>query len=231
VFDVPQIRIFLVAEVSLHRAGFVELLERETQFEVVGTAQSVDESLAKVASSAPDIILLDLGGDDRGGAISSLIEALPGAKVIACAVPETEDDVIPCVEAGAAACLAHETSFIELVATIEHVASGESLASPRVTAMLLHRLASLSAARSSGAEEQLTLREREIVKLIDEGLSNKQIAERLYIEVPTVKNHVHNILEKLHVRRRYEAAARMRAENGGSDHNDASLRSAQALDD
>jgi two-component system, NarL family, nitrate/nitrite response regulator NarL len=192
------------------------LLERETQFEIVGTAQSVDESLPEVASAAPDIILLDVGGDDRGGAISSLIGALPAAKVIACAVPETEDDVIPCVEAGAAACLAHETPFTELVATIEHVVSGESLASPRVTAMLLQRLATLSTERANGHEEQLTLREREIVALIDEGLSNKEIAERLYIELPTVKNHVHNILEKLHVRRRYEAAARMREPNGSA---------------
>jgi two-component system, NarL family, nitrate/nitrite response regulator NarL len=207
---VPLIRIFLVSDVSLHRAGLVELLERETRFEVVGTAPSVGESLPEVASSAPDIILLDVRGDDRGGAITSLLQVLPAAKVIVCAVPETEDDVIPCVEAGAAACLAHETPFTELVATIEHVVSGESLASPRVTAMLLQRLARLSAERSNDHEEQLTLREREIVALIDQGLSNKQIAKRLYIEVPTVKNHVHNILEKLNVNGRYEAAARMR---------------------
>jgi two-component system, NarL family, nitrate/nitrite response regulator NarL len=209
----PLIRIFLVADVSLHRAGLVELLERETRFEVVGTASSVGESLAEVANRAPDVILLDVGGDDRGDSITSLLEALPAAKVIACAVPETEDDVIPCVEAGVAACLAHETPFTELVATIEHVVSGESLASPRVTAMLLQRLAKLSSERSNGHEE-LTLREREIIALIDQGLSNKQIAERLYIEVPTVKNHVHNILEKLHVNGRYEAAARMRELNG-----------------
>ena len=142
--DLPLIRIFLVADVSLHRAGLVELPERETQFEVVGTGPSVDESLAEVVSSAPDIVLLDVAGNDRGDAITSLIEALPTANIIACAVPETEDDVIPCVEAGAAACLAHETPFTELVATIEHVVSGESLASPRVTAMLLQRLATLS---------------------------------------------------------------------------------------
>jgi two-component system, NarL family, nitrate/nitrite response regulator NarL len=213
---VPLIRIFLVSDVSLHRAGLVELLERETRFEVVGTAPSVGESLPEVASSAPDIILLDVRGDDRGGAITSLLAALPAAKVIVCAVPETEDDVIPCVEAGAAACLAHETPFTELVATIEHVVSGESLASPRVTAMLLQRLARLCAERSNDHEEQLTLREREIVALIDQGLSNKQIAMRLYIEVPTVKNHVHNILEKLNVNGRYEAAARMRELSGSA---------------
>jgi two-component system, NarL family, nitrate/nitrite response regulator NarL len=212
----PLIRVFLVADVSLHRAGLVELLERETRFEVVGTASSVEECLAEVASRTPDVVLLDVGGDDRGGAIVSLLAALPAAKVIVCAVPETEDDVIPCVEAGAAACLAHETPFTELVATIEHVVSGESLASPRVTAILHERLAKLSSERSNGHEEQLTLREREIVALIDQGLSNKQIAKRLYIEVPTVKNHVHNILEKLNVNGRYEAAARMRELSGSA---------------
>jgi two-component system, NarL family, nitrate/nitrite response regulator NarL len=212
---VPLIRIFLVSDVSLHRAGLVELLERETRFEVVGTASSVEECLAEVASRTPDVVL-DVGGDDRGGAITSLLQELPAAKVIVCAVPETEDDVIPCVEAGAAACLAHETPFTELVATIEHVVSGESLASPRVTAMLLQRLARLCAERSNDHEEQLTLREREIVALIDQGLSNKQIAMRLYIEVPTVKNHVHNILEKLNVNGRYEAAARMRELSGSA---------------
>jgi two-component system nitrate/nitrite response regulator NarL len=216
--NLPLIRVFLVADVSLHRAGLLELLEREKQFEVVGTASSVDECLPQVSSPTPDIVLLDVGADDRGAAITSLIDALPAANVIACAVPETEENVIPCVEAGAAACLAPETPFTKLVATIEHVVAGESLASPRVTAMLLQRLATLSSERSNGHEEHLTLREREIVALIDEGLSNKQIAERLFIEVPTVKNHVHNILEKLHVHRRYEAAARMRAGNGESEH-------------
>jgi two-component system, NarL family, nitrate/nitrite response regulator NarL len=210
----PLIRVFLVADVSLLRAGLLELLEREKQFEVVGTASSVDECLPQVASSAPDIVLLDVDADDRGAAITSLIDALPAARVIACAVPETEEDVLTCVEAGAAACLAHETPFTELVATIEHVVAGESLASPRVTAMLLQRLAKLSSERSNGHEEQLTLREREILELIDQGLSNKQIAKRLYIEVPTVKNHVHNILEKLQVSGRYEAAARMRELHG-----------------
>jgi DNA-binding NarL/FixJ family response regulator len=124
-------------------------------------------------------------------------------------VPETEHDVIPCAEAGVAACLPRETTLADLSATIERVAAGESNASPRVAAMLLRRIATL--AERNSPEANLTAREEEILVLIDDGLSNKQIARRLSIELPTVKNHVHNILEKLHVHRRYEAAARMRA--------------------
>jgi DNA-binding NarL/FixJ family response regulator len=139
-----------------------------------------------------------------------LVAAIPEVKVVAFAVPETESDIIACAEAGVAACVTREASFGELVATIERVGSGESLCSPQVAAVLLRRVATLAAARSVEPASALTGREREILDLIDEGLSNKQIAQRLCIELPTVKNHVHNLLEKLDVQSRYEAAALMR---------------------
>ena len=206
------VQAFIVADVRVHRDGLQELLEREACIDVIGAAATVPESIAEISNLAPDVVLLDVAGENRVAAITALVQAIPGVKVIACAVPETEQDVIPCAEAGVAACLPRETPLTELGATIERVASGESIASPRVAAMLLRRVATL-AARSS-PEERLTAREGEILELIDNGLSNKQIALRLSIELPTVKNHVHNILEKLHVHRRYEAAARMRERNG-----------------
>ena len=202
------VQAFIVADVRVHRDGLQELLEREACIDVIGTAATVPESIAEISNLAPDVVLLDVAGENRVAAITALVQAIPGVKVIACAVPETEQDVIPCAEAGVAACLPRETPLTELGATIERVASGESIASPRVAAMLLRRVATL-AARSS-PEERLTAREGEILELIDNGLSNKQIALRLSIELSTVKNHVHNILEKLQVHRRYEAAARMR---------------------
>ena len=206
------VQAFIVADVRVHRDGLQELLEREACIDVIGAAATVPESIAEISNLAPDVVLLDVAGENRVAAITALVQAIPGVKVIACAVPETEQDVIPCAEAGVAACLPRETPLTELGATIERVASGETIASPRVAAMLLRRVATL-AARSS-PEERLTAREGEILGLIDDGLSNKQIARRLSIELPTVKNHVHNILEKLHVHRRYEAAARMRERNG-----------------
>jgi len=208
------VRVFLVADVSLHRAGLVALLQGDTRVDVVGSAPSVEQSLADVASLEPDVCLLDVNPADRTEGVAALTAAHRGVRVVVCAVPETEEHVIPCAEAGAAACLPSETPFAELVATIRHVASGESVASPRVTAMLMKRLAALATERAHDRARQLTAREREILQLIDDGLSNKDIAARLHIEVPTVKNHVHNILEKLQVRRRYEAAAHVRNGNG-----------------
>jgi two-component system, NarL family, nitrate/nitrite response regulator NarL len=223
-FALELVQVFIVADVSVHRDGLQELLEREARIHVVGAAATVPESIAEISDLAPDVVLLDVAGGDRVAAITELVHAIPGVKVVACSVPETETDVIPCAEAGVAACLPRETSIADLGATIEHVASGESSASPRVAAMLLQRVATLAARDSP--EARLTAREEEILVLIDDGLSNKQIALRLSIELPTVKNHVHNILEKLHVHRRYEAAARMRARNGS-----ASSASVRALRD
>jgi two-component system nitrate/nitrite response regulator NarL len=213
-FALQLIQVFIVADVSVHRDGLQELLEREACIHVIGAASTVPESAAEISDLAPDVVLLDVAGENRVAAITALVHAIPGVKVIACAVPETEQDVIPCAEAGVAACLPRETPLAELGAAIERVASGESIASPRVAAMLLRRVATL-AARSS-PEVRLTAREGEILELIDDGMSNKQIARRLSIELSTVKNHVHNILEKLQVHRRYEAAARMRARNGSA---------------
>ena len=133
-------------------------------------------------------------------------------RVVAFAVPETEDDIIACAEAGVAACVTREASIDELVATIERVGSGESLCSPQVAAVLLRRVATLAAARSDEPAATLTSREREILDLIAEGLSNKQIGQVLCIQVPTVKNHVHNLLEKLEVHSRHEAAALLRTD-------------------
>ena len=215
----PPVRVYLVVDVSLHRAGLAELLGSDGQVDIVGSAAGVDESLGEVAALRPDVAVLDVMAADRTRGVSALTAAHHAVRIVVCAVPETEEDVIPCAEAGAAACLPHETPFDELVATIRHVASGESVASPRMTAMLMERLAALAAERATNGERHLTAREREIVALIDDGLSNKDIAARLCIEVPTVKNHVHNILEKLHVRRRYEAAARVRNGNGAHPKN------------
>jgi two-component system, NarL family, nitrate/nitrite response regulator NarL len=208
-FELELVQVFIVADVSVHRAGLQELLEREARIHVIGASATVPESIAEISDLAPDVVLLDIAGEDRVPASTALVHTIPGVKVVACAVPETEQDVIPCAEAGVAACLPRETPLADLGATIEHVASGESSVSPRVAAMLLRRIATLAARDSP--EARLTAREEEIIVLIDDGLSNKEIALRLSIELPTVKNHVHNILEKLHVRRRYEAAARMRA--------------------
>jgi DNA-binding NarL/FixJ family response regulator len=205
-------RVLLVADVSVHRDSLMEQLDREPGILVVGATSDPVQGVAEYWNLSPDLVLLDVAAEGRVPAIGALVAAVPDVRVVAFAVPETEGDIIACAEAGVAACVTREASFDELVATIERVGSGESLCSPQVAAVLLRRVATLAAARSDEPAASLTSREREILDRIAEGLSNKQIAQVLCIEVPTVKNHVHNLLEKLEVHSRHEAAALLRTD-------------------
>jgi DNA-binding NarL/FixJ family response regulator len=145
------------------------------------------------------------------------LAAMPAhAKIVAFAVAEVDEVVLACAEAGVASYVPRDASIEDLVASVHRAARGEMLCSPRIAATLFRRVAALAAEvqPAAAAAVLLTRREREIVELIDGGLSNKEIAQRLSIEVATVKNHVHNLLEKLHVHRRGQAAARVRAADG-----------------
>jgi two-component system, NarL family, nitrate/nitrite response regulator NarL len=217
-------RVLLVADVSVHRDSLVEQLDREPGIRVVGATSDPVQSVAECWNLSPDLVLLDVAAEERVAAIAALVDAIPDVRVVAFAVPETESDIVACAEAGVAACVTREASFDELVATIERVGSGESLCSPQVAAVLLRRVATLAAERSGEPAASLTTREREILDLIDEGLSNKQIAQRLCVEVPTVKNHVHNLLAKLDVHSRYEAAALIRERAGPFSRSSEALR-------
>ena len=132
---------------------------------------------------------------------------------MAVAAREAHDDVLPWVEAGAIGLVPHHVSLDELVSTLAVVTEGCGLCSPRITAVLLAHVATLAhQPHADGADlTELTDREHEIALLVNDGLSNKEIGLRLGITVPTVKNHVHSILEKLHVRRRGEAAVVVRS--------------------
>ena len=209
----PVTRVLVVAGVRFYRDGIAAVLSADSRFEVVGCVADVPEAAA-FASLEPDVILLDLAGADGPGRVRSLLRRAPAACVVALGVKEAEDDVLPLAEAGVAGYVTRDGSVDDLLAAIVSVAAGETICSPRMTATLLRRVALLArdrAAEEPDPERDLTSRERQIVALIDEGLSNKEIATRLRIELATVKNHVHNILEKLRVHRRGEAAAAVRA--------------------
>ena len=213
------IRVAIVADIRLYREGLARILERQPNISVVATAATSDGSLAPLSQLAPDLILIDMAMPDSPAAIRRVAVAAPGAKVVSLSVREGEGegegeddrDVLASAEAGAIAYVPREASLEDLVAVIECAVRGEAVCSPRVAGALLRRIAALAThGRSDRVQAHLTSREREIMGLIDEGLSNKEIAKRLRIEVATVKNHVHNILEKLQVHRRGEAAARVR---------------------
>jgi two-component system nitrate/nitrite response regulator NarL len=204
-------RVLILAEVGVYRDGLARLLARERRFEVVGVAAGVREALVALDKVGPDVVLLDMPAPAGANAVRALVAAAPQVKVVVLAVPEVERDVLVFAEAGAAGYVAREGSIADLVAAVESVSRGEVLCSPEIAATLLRRVGAL--ARERAAEPiagRLTARELDVLRLIEEGRSNKEIARALSIELPTVKNHVHSILEKLNVHRRTEAAARAR---------------------
>jgi DNA-binding NarL/FixJ family response regulator len=206
-----MVGLIVVADIPLYREGLAQALDHREGIEVVGTAGSTAHALASVACLEPDIALVDVATTNGLAAVRSVAEAVPDARIVALALRDSEDDVIAYAEAGASGCVSRSGTLADLDAVIASVSRGEALLSPRVTARLLERLSDLAADRALPATGvHLTAREAEIADMLDEGLSNKEIAQRLSIAVSTVKNHVHSILEKLHVTRRGEAVARLR---------------------
>lgn len=206
-----MIRILVVANIRLFRDGLAEALARRAAMQVVGTAASGEDALRRLAELGPSVVLMDQAVPQCLSAIREIIAQDPAVKVIALGEPEGEQGVLAFAAAGVAGYVARDGSLDDLAATLESVHRGEFLCSPQVAATLLKRVASWAAAhRESPVRGRLTVRESEIVRLIDDGLSNKEIAARLGIEVATVKNHVHNLLEKLQVHRRADAVDRVR---------------------
>ena len=207
---------FVLVAVRLYRDGIADALVRDPRFRVAGGAATLEEACTQLGrlGRLPDVALVDLGLPEGAGATRALCAGWPGVSIVALAVPEADEEVLRLAEAGVAGLVTREASLAEVLDAVAAAARREVLTSPAVTAVLLRRVAALGGGRQAGAGPGLTRRERQIVGLIGRGLSNKEIAGTLRIEVPTVKNHVHNILEKLHVHRRAEAvtAARARGE-------------------
>lgn len=202
-------RVFIVAGVRLYREGVTRALERSDLIEIVGTAGELSECREQIADAQPDVVLLDVPADKSARAVGYLLNLVPTVRVVALAVSEADHDIVAFAEAGVSGYVTRESSLDELEDAVLRVTRGEAICSPYITATLLRRVSTLAAEHRFGVrtEPRLTSREVEVVRLIERGLSNKEIARQLWIELPTVKNHVHHILEKLQVRDRVEAAA------------------------
>jgi DNA-binding NarL/FixJ family response regulator len=214
---VSTIRVLIVDDACLYREGLASMLSHESWVAALHAAGDAAAALASLTSFGPDVVLLNMATVNAASILDSMVQGAPNVKVVALGLSELEEELIPVAEAGAAGYLLRGQSLAELRQIVQSVARGETVCTPRTTAMLLRRVATLAStprhrlAVPDPGLDLLTVREREILVLIDEGLSNKEIARRLSIEIRTVKNHVHNLLEKLQVHRRGEAAARMRS--------------------
>jgi DNA-binding NarL/FixJ family response regulator len=205
-----RIRILVVDDSRLYREAVADLLRDEPWVDRVQTAADGASAMLHDLAFPPTVTLLNMATEGSLDLLCDLDAA--HARVVVLGVRETEAEVISCAERGSAGYVLRSDSSASLRTVVQAVARGETICSPKTTAVLLRRVATLAAERRSRSGlGQLTAREAEILALIEQGLANIEIARRLHIELRTVKNHVHAILGKLGVERRGQAAARARA--------------------
>lgn len=217
---VAGLRIALVAAVRLYREGLATELGAQAGYVVVAVSGSAESAITAIALTQPDVVLIDIAMPDVRELVAAVRDAHPAARILAFAVGECERDIDVCAEAGVAAFVTPDVTVCELVAAINACMRDELSCSPRAAALLLRRCSMLAVASLVTASVSapnaprvaaLTAREREIATLMVEGRSNKQIGRTLNIALATVKNHIHNILRKLDVASRADAARCMRA--------------------
>jgi two-component system NarL family response regulator len=207
-----KISILVIEDNRLLRDGLAQVLDSQTEFKVVACAEGASTALQKLQEHKPNVILVDaaLGRNRSQRLVESLKETVPHARLIMMDMLPEEEDVIDFIKRGANGFIAKDASMDELVNTIRQVANGGDVVPPALTGTLLSHIAKqASVLRNTPmmASVRMTKREQQITDLIAEGLSNKEIAQRLNIATYTVKSHVHNILEKLALHSRLQIAA------------------------
>jgi DNA-binding NarL/FixJ family response regulator len=204
-----ELRVVVVDDHDLFRTGLKNLLE-EQGVKVVGEAPNGQIAIRLVSDLAPDVVIMDLNMPGLTGVETTrhLVGVAPLTRVVVLTISADDDDVMNAVMAGACGYLLKDSSIEDLIAGIRAAAAGESLISPQIAAKVLQRLRSQStnedAAETIRAE--LSDREIEVLKLIANGKDNAQIARELFISPKTVKNHISNILMKLQIENRIQAA-------------------------
>ncbi len=203
------IRILIVDDHSLFRSGVKSLLARQENMEVVGEAGDGLEGIKRAATLKPDVVLMDLHMPGISGreAVQLIREEVPETNVLMLTVSEDADDLLATLRAGAVGYLLKNIEVDALVAAVRSAAQGEAVVSPQMTAKLIAGLRSEKKSDDLVADkEKLTMREREILAFLARGESNKQIARSLAVAESTVKIHVQNILKKLNLTSRVQAA-------------------------
>jgi two-component system NarL family response regulator len=203
-----NIRVLICDDHALWRRGLIMVLESEPGIEVVAEAEDGEEAVRKAVETAPDVVLMDVRMPRMSGieATRVITQAAPASRILMLTVSDDEEDLYEAVKAGATGYLLKEISIEEVANAIRAVVTGQSLISPSMASKLLSEFNNLAKqAQQKVLVPKLTDRELQVLKLVAQGMSNREVAEDLFISENTVKNHVRNILEKLHLHSRMEA--------------------------
>jgi two-component system, NarL family, nitrate/nitrite response regulator NarL len=196
----------VLSAIRFYREGLAQLLAAAGAIAVVDTAATDVASIDRALALTPDVMLIDISSRDGLDAMHRCAERMHGVNVVAVAVSEKDADINECARAGVAGYVTRDASLRELFDIVISAAHGELRCSEPIASVLRRSLAKRAPLEG---DLRLTAREAEILRLMGEDLSNKEIARRLMIELSTVKSHVHNILEKLRVERRADAVTRV----------------------
>ena len=205
-----RIRVLIVDDHALFRRGLMLVLESEDGIDVVGEAEDGEDAITKAEALAPDVVLMDVRMPRVSGieATRRLAETLPTTKIIMLTVSDEEADLYEAIKAGATGYLLKEISIEEVADAVRAVTQGQTLISPSMASKLIvefTNMAKRATDRQQVPAPRLTDRELDVLRLVAQGITNREIAGQLYIAENTVKNHVRNILEKLHLHSRMEA--------------------------
>ncbi len=205
-----RLRVMVADDHALFRRGLQMVLEAEPDIDLVGEASDGAEAVEKSQELMPDVILMDVRMPKRSGieAASQIKDLLPHVKILMLTISDEEADLYDAIKAGASGYLLKEIPIEEVADAIRSVWAGQSRISPSMASKLLNEFAAMSKAsgdRSQIPAPRLTDREMEVLRLVAKGMNNRDIAKELYISENTVKNHIRNILEKLHLHSRMEA--------------------------
>ncbi len=205
---VDETRVLVVDDHPLFRQGVIQSIREGPGLTVVGEADTCAGAVEKARETLPDIVLLDLKLPDGSGldTVAAIGEECPFSKIIVLTVVEDEDALLLALKRGAQGYLLKGISSSELVRVVRAVASGETYVTPSMAGRLLKEMSSPTAQAQLASIGGLTARERSILELVADGLTNKEIAERLFLSEKTVKHYMTNVLQKLQVRNRVEAA-------------------------
>lgn len=212
-----MITVAIVDDNRLVREALSEMLGRLPDVRVVAAGVA---DPAFVDATQPDVLLLDVGlrDEDSLGVAANITTRSPRTKIIVMDLIPVNDDIVQFVNAGVSGFVLKDATFDEFVTTIRSVAAGDKVLPPRMTESLFSQIARAAGAQNHGhvlEDVRMTRREREVIELIGEGLSNKEIAQRLNIAAHTVKSHVRNVMEKLALHTRLQIAAYSRRDGNG----------------